>query len=528
LFAVRAYSSTQLLLFKTIDPSLQNLNSCALLVGCLLILRSIVRAGHFEVSVYPSQSVLYNSLTALLAGIYLVVVGVSARLVAFFGGDASFELKAFLVLVLLILLAILLLSDRVHLYTKNFVSRHFQRPMHDYRTVWRVFTGATARCVDPKVLCDTFVKLISEVFQALSVSIWLVDETKTQLTCASSTSLSQADAENLTINGAQAAEVIAAVSARTEPVDLDVSTETWAAALRRSNPDKFHKGGGRVCVPMSSAGEILGTLLVGDRVGGVRFSVQDLELLKSVADQAAASLLNLHLSEKLSQARQLEAFQAMSAFFVHDLKNTASTLSLMLENLPAHYQDPQFREDALRGISKTVSHINGLITRLTVLRQQLDVQAVECDLNELVSDTLKGQEQTAGIEIVKELHQIPKVRIDPSQIQKVITNLVINAREALTGGGKIRIETSQRNGWVVLAVADTGCGMSPDFMRRSLFRPFNTTKKKGIGIGMFHCKMIVEAHHGRIEVESELGKGAAFRVLLPLENKSVAQRGMAV
>jgi putative PEP-CTERM system histidine kinase len=239
-----------------------------------------------------------------------------------------------------------------------------------------------------------------------------------------------------------------------------------------------------------------------------------------VADQAAASLLNLQLSENLSQAKQLEAFQAMSAFFVHDLKNTASTLSLMLENLPAHYQDPQFREDALRGISKTVSHINGLITRLTVLRQQLDVQAVECDLNELVTDTLKGQEQTPGIEIVKELHQIPRVRIDPSQIQKVITNLVINAREALTGGGTIRIETSQRNGWVVLAVVDTGCGMSSDFMRRSLFRPFNTTKKKGIGIGMFHCKMIVEAHHGRIEVESELGKGTAFRVLLPLEHNN--------
>jgi hypothetical protein len=77
LFAVRAYSSTQLLLFKAVDPSLQNLNSCALLISSLLILRSILRVGHFDVSVYPSQSVLYNSFTVLLAGIYLVVVGVS-------------------------------------------------------------------------------------------------------------------------------------------------------------------------------------------------------------------------------------------------------------------------------------------------------------------------------------------------------------------------------------------------------------------------------------------------------------------
>jgi signal transduction histidine kinase len=78
------------------------------------------------------------------------------------------------------------------------------------------------------------------------------------------------------------------------------------------------------------------------------------------------------------------------------------------------------------------------------------------------------------------------------------------------------VETSQRNGWVVLSVSDNGCGMSADFVQHSLFRPFQTTKKKGIGIGMFHSKMIVEAHRGRIEVESEPGKGTAFRVLLPI------------
>jgi signal transduction histidine kinase len=110
--------------------------------------------------------------------------------------------------------------------------------------------------------------------------------------------------------------------------------------------------------------------------------------------------------------------------------------------------------------------------------------------------------------------------LDPAQIQKVLTNLVLNAREAMPAGGKIVVRTGRRNGWVVLSVSDAGCGMSADFMQRSLFRPFNTTKSSGIGIGMFHCKMIVEAHHGRIEVDSELGKGTDFRVLLPLEVKA--------
>ena len=90
------------------------------------------------------------------------------------------------------------------------------------------------------------------------------------------------------------------------------------------------------------------------------------------------------------------------------------------------------------------------------------------------------------------------------------------ARLSLRCSCRISIETGQNNGWAVLAVKDSGCGMSPDFLKRSLFRPFQTTKKNGFGIGMFQSKMIVEAHKGRIEVESELGKGTTFRVLLPL------------
>jgi putative PEP-CTERM system histidine kinase len=355
------------------------------------------------------------------------------------------------------------------------------------------------------------------VFQALSVTFWLVDERKERLTFAASTSLSAYQAGQVPLDPADAGEIITALTRQPEPIDIDSSKEFWVAALRRAHPDEFReKGGNRVCVPVMAGGDLLGVLTLGDRVGGVPFSIQDFDLLKSVADQAAASLLNIELSQRLAQAKQLEAFQAMSAFFVHDLKNTASTLSLMLQNLPVHYQDPQFREDALRGIAKTVDHINEVISRLTVLRHELNIQAVDCDLGELVTQTLKGQEQSPGITLVKELAPLPRIPLDPVQIQKVITNLVLNAREALPGGGQIRVETAQRNGWAMLAVADNGCGMPAEFMQKSLFRPFQTTKKKGIGIGMFHCKMIIEAHRGRIEVESEPGKGTTFRVLLPM------------
>jgi putative PEP-CTERM system histidine kinase len=381
--------------------------------------------------------------------------------------------------------------------------------------VWRKFTQSTARRVERGDLCVEIVKMISEIFQALSVTVWLIEEGQGKLGLAASTSLTDVRARELELDAEETAQTVAVLNAHQEPIDLDASTEKWVVALRRLQPDNFHKGGNRICVPLVAGGELLGVMMLGDRVSGERFSFQDLDLLKSIGDQMAANLLNIKLSQRLSQSKQLEAFQAMSAFFVHDLKNTASTLSLMLQNLPIHFNDPQFREDALRGISKTVTHINDLIKRLSLLREEISIQPVEADLNTAVNEALKCLDAAPMVEVVKEFRPLPKVRLDPAQIQNVVVNLVLNARDAINARGQIRVETAQQNGWVVLTVTDGGCGMNPEFIQRSLFRPFQTTKKQGIGIGMFQCKMIVEAHHGKIEVQSEMNKGTTFRILLP-------------
>jgi putative PEP-CTERM system histidine kinase len=236
-----------------------------------------------------------------------------------------------------------------------------------------------------------------------------------------------------------------------------------------------------------------------------------------VGDQLAANLLNTRLSAKLMEAKELEAFQTMSAFFVHDLKNAASTLNLMLQNLPIHFDDPAFREDALRGTAKTVAHINRLIERLSLLRHEMTIKPVESDLNKTIANSLADWEKTSGVRLIKTFEPLPNVVVDSEQLLKVVINLVLNAKEAISPDGEIRIGTERINGWAVLSVADNGCGMSPEFLNRSLFRPFQTTKINGLGIGMFQSKMIVEAHKGRIEVESHPGNGTIFRIFLPLQ-----------
>jgi putative PEP-CTERM system histidine kinase len=517
LFFVRIYTACQEILFHAVTPSLEELNSGALVVVFPLLLRSFFRVGPRDLDVYPSHTVLRGSVTVLLAGVYLMVVGLLAKAVVLLGTTNVFAVEAILALVALVVFVVLLQSDRLRLRLGRFVSRHFERPMYDYRTVWRKFTEGTASQVDQTDLCRSLVKMVADLFQALSVAIWTVDESSMGL--AASTSLSESKGRELAPVKAEVEEVTQHFEENPEPADVENSGERWAEILKRMHPCEFPRREKRVCVPMVARGKVVALLLIGDRVGGADYSAQDFDMLRCVGDHATATLVSVQLSQKLLQAKELEAFQTMAAFFVHDLKNAASTLSLMLKNLPVHFEDPAFREDALRGVSKSVAHINHVIGRLSLLRSELVTRPAETDLNEMVGDAVAGIESGPELEIAKNLSPLPKLSLDREQFAKVVTNLVLNAKEAQSGKGRIELATRQENGWAVLSVRDQGCGMTSSFIERSLFRPFQTTKKNGLGIGMFQSKMIVEVHGGRIAVESEPGKGTTFQVYLPAPKK---------
>lgn len=518
-FVTAVYTTSQAVLYRSLTASLETVSSIALLTAVAVIARYLFRNTRFDTEVYPSQSVLEGSLIAVLAGVYLLGVGVVARFVSQFGGDSAFAVKAFVLFMALVLLAVLFQSDRMRSLVRRMVSRHFQRPVYDYQTIWRRYSERTAALVDQTELCREVVTLTAEVFQALSVTIWLADESREEFSVAASTSLSAEKARAAVPAKPEIAAVIAYFEASPQPVDVEASEEPWAVALRRWHPSEFSTGGHRICAPLIRHGRVSGVIMIGDRISGISFPEQDMDMLLCVAGHVATRLLNVQLAQRLMQAKELEAFQTMAAFFVHDLKNAASTLNLMLQNLPLHFNDPAFREDALRGMGKTVAHMNRLISRLGQLRHDLSLNLAPVDFNAAVQSALRGLENPAGVTITKDFQALPPCPLDQEQFGKVVTNLVLNAIEATPSAGSIRLATVQTGGEAVLTVTDTGCGMSPEFMQRSLFRPFQTTKKTGLGIGMFQSKMIVEAHGGRMTVASTPGQGTTFQVFLPLHGK---------
>lgn len=515
LFVVRLYTSSQTLLFRAVGPTLDMVASLGTLLAVAVIIRGLLRSPRVASDVYPSLSVLQGSVTMMVAGAYLLVVGIFAKIVAHFGGDASFALKAFIVLLSLVGFAVLLQSDRVRLQVRRSLSRHFQRPVYDYRSIWRQFTDGTAACVEQTDLCRSVVRTTAEILQALGVSVWLVDDRQNALVLAASTSVSDTKGRDLAPTADETADIAQYFVGNPEATEIERQDATWANALRRCHPSEFPTGGSRICVPLLRQRQLVGVLLIGDRVNGIRFPMQDFDLLKCIADQTAASLTNIQMSQRLLVSKELEAFQTMAAFFVHDLKNAASTLNLMLQNLPVHYDKPEFRADALRAIGKTASHINRLTGRLSMLRKELKIQPTERSLTDVVTAALADLKTTNPEVINRNLRPVAPAMLDSEQLQKVITNLVLNAIEASPPNSQVRISTGENKGRVILTVSDDGCGMTPEFIQNQLFRPFQTTKPQGLGIGMFQSRMIVDAHGGRIQVASQPGRGTTFEVSFP-------------
>jgi putative PEP-CTERM system histidine kinase len=516
IFAARIYTISQTLLFNAIKMELELVNDAALIVGSLLVTISLYRTRNLNIKFYMSDTLIYNSISVLLVGIYFIAVGVLAKLSFWYGNSHNLPLKAFFVLLALVFFISLFLSDRLKKKYKRTISRHFKRPLYDYRKEWANFTYNTVSVMDIRKLSDICVKMISKTFDVLSVTIWIVNEAGNDAFIGASTVFAIGEEKEKESLKKAVLQYIHAIKNEKIPFDIDYIEDKIPERLKGFDKDLFNEMMMRYCIPLTAGGRLLGLMTLHKRVGDSRLTIEDFDLLKTMADQLASSMLNLMLSERLRESKQMEAFQKLSAFFIHDLKNLASTLSLTVQTLPKHFDNPEYRDDAVKFLSQSVDKIRLMCNRLTSLSRKVELNLKSFDLNDLIDRTLAGLDIMVAEKIIKKLEPVPEIDLDSDQIQKVILNIVLNAHEATDNNGEIIVSTSHKNGWVLFTVQDNGQGISREFMDNFLFHPFKTTKCNGMGIGMYQSKTIVDAHNGKIEVESELEKGSTFTVFLPI------------
>ena len=222
------------------------------------------------------------------------------------------------------------------------------------------------------------------------------------------------------------------------------------------------------------------------------------------------------------ETRQFESFMRVSAMLTHDLKNAIEGLSLTVGNMERHFDNPQFRADALKGLTSATNKLKALVARLSRPLTSLSGEhrrPTNIDLIPIIQRVLAmtAEPSRGKHSIVTRLPPSLHALADPVRVEEVIENLVLNALEAMTDrGGTLTIEAGQtENGTPTFSVSDTGSGMSRSFIDTRLFRPFSTTKKTGIGLGLYTCREVIKASGGTIEVDSVEGAGTTFRVVLP-------------
>ncbi|NWG04713.1 MAG: PEP-CTERM system histidine kinase PrsK [Syntrophaceae bacterium] len=513
IFGVRIFTSSQALLFHAVYASIDRFYIILIILSNLLITFSLLRSRLLNVDIYLSETVLLRSLTILVAGIYLLIVGILAKLISFLKGHSPFFVEALLVFFALLGVCVILLSDELRQRIKRFIHLHFKRPLYDYRKEWMEFTQRTSCQLNMNDLCSSVVNMVSDIFGVSSVTIWLHNQKKEKFVLCGSTVFSKSQSQGLRMARESSKEILHFVKNYRMPIDTD-RPEVFLGV----DSECFREARIKYCVPLFGGDDFLGIMTLNHKITKEEFSLEDLDLLKMISDQTAASLLNLKLSEDLQKAKEMEAFQTMSTFVVHDLKNLASTLSLTIQNLPLHFDNPDFRNDALQVMGQGVNKINNMCSGLSMLSQKMELKKVETDLNKLIHTSLNCLNGSNNISIIHDLKPVSKLMIDPEQVQRVLDNLILNAKEAIGDGGEIKLTTEQEDSWVVFSVRDNGRGMSKEFIEQSLFRPFKTTKKQGMGIGLFQSKRIIETHQGKIEVESEEGRGTTFKVFFPIKS----------
>ncbi len=222
---------------------------------------------------------------------------------------------------------------------------------------------------------------------------------------------------------------------------------------------------------------------------------------------------------KEGEQKQFESFARLSAVLTHDLKNQILSLSLLVNNMERKFHREGFREDAMRTLSETVNNLQNLVSKLSDPRTPTKRIREKSNLTQLVERVIQRTAAQAPNKYQVSSQLTPELiaNVDGKAIERVIENLVINALEAMPEGGSLRVTTKIDNGNAIIAVADSGKGMTDDFIRDRLFHPFATTKKKGIGLGLYSCRDIVEQHGGRIDVSSKVDVGTEFRMVLPVQ-----------
>lgn len=513
LFAYDFFMYAEALLFQNLDRNFWQARGIVITMAAVLMTVSVVRTGRpgqteEPRSIYLSRHIAFHSLTLMASGIYLISMALAAYFIRYLGGSWGGVLQITFLFAAGLILVVLLFSGRIRSSTRVWLSKNFFSYKYDYRVEWLQFTQKLGS--DHSNIPLSVIQAIAAMAKSPAGVLW-----------------GRTDTGHLS--------TLAHWQMPDPGVDVDLSPlshwleqREWIIDLRewQHSPDIY----GNLELPAGlediPRAWLLIPLLFGERLQGIlllkesehvsELNWEDRDLLKMAGRQAASHLAQYQADQALVESRQFEAFNRLSAYVIHDLKNILAQLSLVVSNAEKHKQNPVFIDDMVDTVSNSVNRMTKLMAQLRSGVGGADQRFV--DLNKLLTEVVNEsavREPAPTLDIDPGEHS---VHCEKDRLHAVFGHLIHNAQDATSKTGSVRVRLGMDNGAIMVEIEDDGEGMDEHFVQHRLFKPFDSTKGlTGMGIGAFESREFIRSIGGDISVTSARGEGSLFRIRIPVE-----------
>ena len=508
LFDIYLYSHAVLL--GRFDPTAVAIRTGIHTIAVPLLFLASKRRADWVARLQVSRSAVFHTTTLFLTGIYLLFISAIGYYVRDFGGTWGTALQSGLVFLALVFLAALLFSSAARARVRVFVGKHFFSYRYDYRAEWLRFTAMLSGNSSPREMGGLVVRAMANMLQSPGGALWTASPGSGEFVQAAHWNFP------VTSDKVQVASGFSSFLLRKAwIVDLHEYAQHPARyASAEIPPWLVEVRQAWLVVPLIVLDELIGFVVLAAPHASTKVNWEVRDLLKTASRQAATFLAQMNATEALLEARKFDAFNRMSAFVVHDLKNIVTQLSLMMQNARRLQDNPEFRQDMLTTVENSLEKMRQLILQL---REGETPMGVQCgvELTPIVQ-RLQAMSAARGRSLEVKIIDTLTASGHEDRLSRVLGHFVQNAFDAAPGHGHVWMSLQRSGGMAKIVVGDNGHGMTQEFVRTRLFRPFHTTKPNGMGIGAYESFQYVRELGGSIDVQSEVDRGTVMSISLPL------------
>ena len=464
-----------------------------------------------ELRLQPSRTVAFQSISLLAMGVYLLAMTSLGQWLAGIGGDFARVLQFTVVVVAGAIALLVVPSARLRGWMRVTLVKHLFRHRYDYRQEWLRFTCTIGRGDNAMPLEERVVQAVADITDSRA-GLLLTRDDGGALVLAARWHWPTAEVPGIAVDPAaiRAMEQTAAIielealrqgrdprgTAPAIPEWLLAETKAWAL------------------VPLLHFDRMVGAVVLARPPHARRLDWEDFDLLRVVGQQLASYLAEHAGQEALAESERFDDFNRRIAFVMHDIKNLASQMSLLARNAERHADKAEFRADMLVTLRNSSEKLQALLSRLSRYNAAAVEQLGEVELGEACRRVAARFVPPHSV-VVLDGDDL-RVRANAESLEQVLVHLVQNGIDATDSGAQIFIRLSGDAFHGIIEVVDSGHGMSADFVRSRLFKPFDSSKPGGFGIGAYEARELVRAMKGRLDVESHEGLGTRFTIRLPL------------